>query len=163
MLAHSPAPLPITICYTEFQIQDYPVLSPEDERNALLAISHRDRVRRIALSLIAVTRFEIFLAAMEGEFPILERLFLAPTTLFSPDEAEIDLTLPRTFQAPNQHHIHLMGVAFPIPFLLLTTSPGGLPVLAGWNPGNCLLPTKLYRYTSSTHAPVRDAWDLFRI
>jgi hypothetical protein len=123
MLAHSPAPLPITISYAEFQIQHYPVMSAEDERNALLAISHRDRVRRIAISCIAIALFEKFVAAMEEEFPILERLYLAPF-LCSPSEVEINLTLPRTFQAPNLHHIHLMGVTFPTRSPWLTTMGG---------------------------------------
>jgi hypothetical protein len=77
ILAHSPGSLPVTISYAEFQIGHYPMLSAEDEKNALLAISHRDRVRRNALSRIAVTLFEMFVTATEEESPILERLCLA--------------------------------------------------------------------------------------
>jgi hypothetical protein len=74
-------------------------------------------------SLIAVPLSEKFVATMEEEFPILERLFLAPS-ICGPGEEEIDIILPRTFQAHNLHHIHLTGVAFSIRTPLLTTTGG---------------------------------------
>jgi hypothetical protein len=113
MLAHSP-PLPLTVFYYD----GYRRMTVEDEEGALLALSHRDRVHRIALRMPA-PRLGRFIAALDGQFPILERLDIHSLT----EEVE----LPQTFQAPNLHHFDLWFTALPTRSPLLTvTSTGGL-------------------------------------
>jgi hypothetical protein len=74
MLAHSP-PLPLIVFYHwQATCQDRdPEMTPKDEQGALLAISNRDRVRRIALAMSA-PELEKFIPAMDGQFPTLEHL-----------------------------------------------------------------------------------------
>jgi hypothetical protein len=109
MLAHSP-PLPLAIFYW---LDSYTILKAEDEKGALLALSHRDRVRRIALRLPR-SELEKLFAAMDGQFPNLERL-----NINSPIPG---VTLPRTFGAPNLSHGDLTRVALPIQCPLLTST-----------------------------------------
>jgi hypothetical protein len=114
MLAHSP-PLPLAIFYYD-GVRD---MTPEDEEGALLALLHRDRVRRIALRMLA-PKLEGFITAMDRRFPILERLYIHSLT-----KEEIELELPKTFQTPNLHYFDLQYTALPTKSLLLT-STGGL-------------------------------------
>jgi hypothetical protein len=126
MLAHSP-PLPLTIYYCRDR-----EMSTEDEEGALLALSHRDRVRRICLLLQAST-LRKFILVMDEQFPVLERIYVA----CRPDESTI---LPRTFQAPNLRHLGLWTSSLPIGSPLLTTTVG-------------LVTLKLVQIPTSAHLP----------
>jgi hypothetical protein len=117
MLAHSP-PLPLIIFYYDH----FRKISTEDEEGALLALSHRDRVCRIALRMPA-PKLGKFITAIDEQFPILDRLYIKSQT-----EEETSLILPQTLQAPNLRHIHLWYAALPIGSPVLT-STGGLVVL----------------------------------
>jgi hypothetical protein len=114
MLACSP-PLPLAIYYFRRNRK----MSAEDEQGALLALSHRERVRHIALRMPAPD-LEKLIPAMDEQFPILERLYITSLTI-----EETSLNLPTTFQAPNLRHLHLSYTALPIRSPLLT-SIGGL-------------------------------------
>jgi hypothetical protein len=78
MLAHSP-PLPLVIYYHI----DQGGITAKDESSMLLALSHRNRMRRISLDL-PNSELRKFVMAMDGQFPILERLFIvSPFTWIS--------------------------------------------------------------------------------
>jgi F-box-like len=111
MLAHSP-PLPLTIVYW-LRGPSRGKLGKEEENGALLALSHRDRVRRIALDMSLQELKKLFVA-MDGEFPILERLNI--------DSSLPGVTLPREFRAPNLYHGDLMHVSLPVQCPLLTST-----------------------------------------
>jgi hypothetical protein len=115
MLAHSP-PLPLILDYLENRD-----LSAEDEDRILLALRRRDRVRRIRLA-IPPSNLRI-LAVIDGEFPILEYLFIVPTTTLNAALNTV-LILPDTFQAPHLRHLILKGFTFPIGSPLLTITVG---------------------------------------
>jgi F-box-like len=109
MLAHSP-PLPLTIVYSLFS---HTILGKvDDEKGACLALSHRDRVRQIALHM-PIEKLEKLLMAMDEEFPILERLNI---------DSFPGVTLPQGFRAPNLYYGQLIRVALPVQCPLLTTS-----------------------------------------
>jgi hypothetical protein len=112
MLEHSP-PFPLTVFYL---LDAYKMLKGDDEIGALLALSHRDRVHQITLD-IGSWQLEKLFVAMDGHFPILERL-----DIVSPIPGGPEVTLPRTFVAPNLSHVILMRVALPIQRPLLTTT-----------------------------------------
>jgi hypothetical protein len=114
MLAHSP-PLPLTIFYNNRDRE----MTAEDEEGTLLALSHRDRVHRIAICMLAPTLGK-FITAMDEQFPILDQL-----SILSPNTEETALVLPQTFQAPNLCHLYLWYTALPIRSPLLI-STGGL-------------------------------------
>jgi hypothetical protein len=115
MLAHSPT-LPLTICYRRDPLNGYS-MTAEDVDGALLALSHRDRVYRIALYMPS-SELEKLFVAIDGQFPILERL-----NILSLDTGP-GATLPRTFGAPNLSHVKLMRVALPTQCRLLLTTTG---------------------------------------
>ncbi|KAH9971474.1 hypothetical protein BGW80DRAFT_442291 [Lactifluus volemus] len=112
MLAHSP-PLPLTIYYPGWKSE------ATDRPSILLALSHRDRVRHIYLSM--ARHMWTFVAAMDHQFPILERMYIHSLT-------EVDL--PSTFQAPNLRHLQLSTASVPIQSSLLTTTAAGLVSLS---------------------------------
>jgi len=70
MLAHSP-PFPLVIAY----LNDYHA-SVEVEESIVLALRHRDRVRRIRLQLPA-SNLQRLILAIDGEFPMFEYLYFA--------------------------------------------------------------------------------------
>ena len=109
ILAHS-VPLPLMIDYDGLNCD----LATEDEEGIMLALQHRDRLRCIRLEMPVLT-LEKFLAAMDGEFPILEFLQIEP-----PMDPDSGLILPSTFQAPQLRHLILDCI----------TSPIGSPLLA---------------------------------
>jgi hypothetical protein len=113
MLAHSPS-LPLTIYYDGNH-----QMTADDEQGVLLALSNRDRVHHIGLQAPA-PNLDKFLPAMDGPFPILERLYIESET-----KEETRLALPVTFQAPNLRRLQLEYTALPIASPLLT-STGGL-------------------------------------
>ena len=90
MLAHSP-PLPLII---NFMDKDkICALSVKDEEAILLALQDRARVRRIGLMMPATNLLKP-IAAMDGQFPVLERLFIWPKS-----EDNMTLMLPTGFRA----------------------------------------------------------------
>jgi hypothetical protein len=111
MLAHSP-PLQLAIWYTNGNRK----MTAKDEEGALLALSHRDRVHRIALWMPAPNLGK-FIAAMDEEFPILERICIG-----SPPKGSASLVFPGTFQAPNLRHVWTTWR--PIRSPLVTTTVG---------------------------------------
>jgi hypothetical protein len=138
MLTHSPLLLPLTIFYND----GYRELSAEDEEGVLLALRRSDCVRRIALTTPA-QRLPRFLTAMDGKFPILERLYITGTSPTS-EPGDTNLVLPETFQAPRLHHIDLLYAALPIGSPLLTTGLvelclGGISSSAYFPPSYLLL------------------------
>jgi hypothetical protein len=107
MLAHSP-PLPLTIYYHGQKI------TTEDESGILLALSHRDRVRHIRLSLLP--NVGKFVAVMDDQFPVLERMHI---------HSPIEVDLPESFQSPNLRHFRLWATCIPRPIeppLLITST-----------------------------------------
>jgi hypothetical protein len=113
MLAHSP-PLPLVIDYPD---EDLDIT--EDEEGAILALKHRDRVRRVRLW-TPVTGLQKLIAAMDEEYPFLEYLIIAPPVK---DRSTV-LILPETLQAPHLRHLTLEGFALPIGSRFLTTAVG---------------------------------------
>jgi len=113
MLAHSP-PLPLIIDY----INEHRRITAKDANGILLALNHRDRVHRIRL-LAPVRRLKALVTSMEGHFPQLEFLYIAPLS-----KHRTSLILPRTFRASHLRHLVLINFAFPMqsPFPTTTTS-----------------------------------------
>jgi hypothetical protein len=153
MLAGSP-PLPLTVFYDNWERE----MTAEDEEGALLALSHRDRVHRVALRMPA-PQFGKFITALEDQFPTLERL-----SMYSWDE-DTSLMLPQSFQAPNLRRLHLWHIALPMRSPLLTTTGGlttlrlwGIPRSAYFPPGYLLTPLSLLPQLESLwiyfHSPV---------
>ena len=112
MLAHSP-PLPLVVGYFMYLRN----LSTEDEEGIILALKHRDRVRRVRFG--NAVKQKLFLA-MDEEYPILEYLYI---TRADEDNSTI-LRFPETLQAPHLRFLSLRGFAFPIGSRLLTTATG---------------------------------------
>ncbi|KAH9981823.1 hypothetical protein BJV74DRAFT_66921 [Russula compacta] len=101
MLAHSPL-LPLIIDYVHQDLSRE--MAVEDEEGILLALHHRHRVSRIRLW-IPSSNLRKLVAAMDGEFPKLEYLYIRPLT----DDGNT-LILPKTFQAPRLRQIALRNV-----------------------------------------------------
>jgi len=112
-LAHFPR-LPLILDY----LNEDGKMTPEDEEGILLALQHRDRVRRIRLRMPAANLRKL-IAAIDGGFPILEFLYIG-----SPTKHGTTLILPRTLQAPHLCHIGLENFAFPIQSPLLINAVG---------------------------------------
>ena len=112
MLAHSP-PLPLIIDYID---QGHGVTADE-EAGIVLALQRRDRVRRIRL-MMPVPELQRLIMAIDGEFPILEHLYIeAPTK----HRDTTGLVLRETFQAHLRHFI-LINFAFSVGSPLLTNT-----------------------------------------
>src|SRR5258708_34769110 len=138
MLEHSP-PLPLIIDYDE---QD-DAISAEDEKGIFLSLEQRDRVRRIRLRLRTPILQRLVMAINE-EYPILEYLILVP-----PEERNIILILPETFQAPHLRHVMLAGFALPTGCRLITTAVGLVTFcLAFVHPSTYCHPNTLLQWTS---------------
>jgi len=110
MLAHSPR-LPLIIDYID---QGYSVTADE-EAGIVLALQQRDRVLRIRL-VMPVPNLQRLIMAMDGEFPILEHLYIGP-----PTKHTTGLILPETFQAHLRRFI-LINFAFSVGSPLLTNT-----------------------------------------
>ena len=113
MLAHSP-PLPLIIDYMD---PDHEI-SAEDEEGLLLALQHRDRVRRIRLR-VHVSDLRKLTMIIDDKYPMLEYLYIEPST-----RDDTGLILPKTFQAPHLRYLILVHFAFPIGSPLLMTAVG---------------------------------------
>ena len=118
MLAHSPPfPLIIDLPGVHSGIDGHDITA-EDEERIMLALQHRERIRRIRLD-VPAPNLQRLILAIDDEFPILEYLVLV-----SPDKHPIGLVLPETFRAPNLRHLLLLNFAFSIGSPLLTTGVG---------------------------------------
>jgi F-box-like len=159
MLAHPPlAPLPLTIFYW---FNSNMTLKEEDEKGALLALSRRDRVHRIALYMRS-SELERLFVAMDGQFPVLEHLRVISLSS--------GVALPRTFEAPNLYHGNFVRVAFPIqcpqstPTGLVSLQIRGIPSSAYFPPSYILaslslmpqLETLCIMFDNRDADPVRD-------
>ncbi|KAH9981813.1 hypothetical protein BJV74DRAFT_989298 [Russula compacta] len=113
MLAHSP-PLPLIIDYLERT----PRITAEDEKGIMLALQHRDRVRRIRLQM-TISKLRMVLMAINANFPILEYLYIMPST-----RPSSILILSKTFQAPHLRHLILMNPIISMRSRLLTSTTG---------------------------------------
>jgi hypothetical protein len=91
MLAHSP-PLPLVIDYHDHDI------TAEDEESISLALEHRERVRRIRLT-IPVPKLQKLIMAIDGEYPLLEYLILG-------DLRKEKRTVLILFPKHLRHHIY---------------------------------------------------------
>jgi len=132
MLAHSP-PLPLIIDHTDD-------VSAEDEEGILLALQHRDRVRRIRLRMPA-SNLQKLIIAIDGEFPMLEYLHIRNMT-----SEDTNLILPKTLQAPQLQLLMLESIIYPMGSQLLTTTAGlvtlmlgSVPLSTDFSPGDVLL------------------------
>jgi hypothetical protein len=140
MLAHSPS-VPLSIDH--FDEYQYP--TAKDEEGVILALQHRDRVRRIRL-LEPIPTLQKLIIALDGEFPILEFLLIQHQRYHKPEiQDTTSLNLPETFRAPHLRHLVLKNFAIPIesPLLtsmghLVTLSLIGIPSSAYFHP-NALL------------------------
>jgi hypothetical protein len=113
MLAHSPLPVIID------HFDKHHDITAEDAEGIILALQHRDRVRRIRLRK-SVPILQKVINSLDGDFPILEYLLIEPQRLQWPF-VEVDMNLPETFRAPHLRHLLLMRFDIPIGSPLLTT------------------------------------------
>ena len=101
MLAHS-LPLPIVVDHSNYWKMDE--ITAEDEEGLLLALQHRDRVLRIRLTK-SISILQRLILALDGEFPILEFLFIEPGSLSTEVTENVNLracsrkNLPRATSA----------------------------------------------------------------
>jgi hypothetical protein len=137
MLAHSP-PLPLIIDHFD-KSHD---VTTEDEEDILLALQHRDRVRRIRLHM-PVTNLRKFLIAIDGEFPMLESLFL-----WNPTNDNTSLILPKTFQAPHLQRLILEDIVYPIGSPLITTAVGLVTLILSIPPSPYISPYQFLLWLS---------------
>jgi hypothetical protein len=98
MLAHSP-PLPLIIDLVNRAHDDG--AEDEKEKRVILAFRHRDRLRRIRL-VMPISKLQMFIWALDGEFPMLEALCIDPLTCLN-----TGLILPETLNAPHLRHLAL--------------------------------------------------------
>ena len=116
MLAHSP-PFPIIIdhFHKDRHVHD-DRMTEDDVEGIVLALAHRDRVRRIRFRTPLPTPEKI-IAPIDGAFPMLEYLCIAPMH-------NMNILLPKTFQAPQLRHLILVNLIRPIEFPLLSAATG---------------------------------------
>ena len=118
MLAHSPPAIPLIIDHFDDNYQD---LTAEDEQGIIHAFQHRDRVRRIRI-IKQTPILEKLIIALDGEFPILEFMFIWPQPYHRPVIDPItNLNFPETFRAPHLRQLMLKNFATPIESPSLTT------------------------------------------
>ena len=120
MLTHAP-PLPLVI--DRFH---HNTITARDKDNILLALQHRDRVRHIRLQM-PVSDLQSLIVAMDGEFPMLEYLAIAPPTTGT---FYTNLVLPAKFQALRLRRLMLLNTTFPVGFPSLTTPSSVLETLS---------------------------------
>jgi hypothetical protein len=131
MLEHS-LPLPLTIFY----YCTYREMTAEDEDGALLALSHRDRVRHIALWM-PYPKVGKFMTAIDEQFPKLERLFIGYHTEDSGVTLR-NLVFPVTFQAPNPCQVRLRHIPRPTVRPLVVLQLTNIPAFAYFPPSRLL-------------------------
>jgi hypothetical protein len=87
MLAHSP-PFPIIIDHLQPDCDNR--MTANDVEGTILALEHRDRLRRIRFRTPFLSMTEKVMVLMHGEFPMLEYLCIAPMH-------RMDFLFPNTF------------------------------------------------------------------
>jgi hypothetical protein len=138
MLAQSP-PLPLTI-YRDDENHD---VTAEDEEGIMLALRHRDRIRRIYLYL-PISSLQRLITAVDGEFPMLDYMDMGP-----PAKHNTQLTIPTTFEAPQLRYLVLYHFTSPIGSPFLTNAVGIVTLLLGWiHPSTYPHPNDLLRSLS---------------
>ncbi|KAI9456028.1 hypothetical protein BJY52DRAFT_607568 [Lactarius psammicola] len=110
-LVHLP-PLPLVIDYRYATA----TVGLQDELGIFHALRLCDRVRRVVLR-IPPSILDQLLVLMDESFPVLEHLSLSYTA-----EEDTMLLLPKTFLAPNLHHLTLLGIGLPKKLLLLSST-----------------------------------------
>ena len=138
MLAHSP-PLPLIIDYQDHDI------TADDEEAIILALTQRDRVRRIRLG-IPVLKLQKPIMAIDGEYPILEHLILGDLA----EEKSTVLIFPETLQTPRLRHLDIKcSIQIPIRVPLLGTGAGIIVLSFAMDlPSTYFQPTDLIRWLS---------------
>ena len=115
MLAHSP-PFPIIIDHFD----EYQDLTADDEEGIILALQHRDRVRRIRI-MKPIPILQKLIVTLDGKFPILEYLFIQHQRYHHPEiTLTTHLNFLETFRAPHLRQLSLENFAIPIESPLLT-------------------------------------------
>ena len=110
MLAQSP-PVPLIIDHYD---NEHLELTPEDEQGIVLALHHRDRVRRVRL-LKPIPTLQKLILALDGEYPILEFLIIQHQRFHRPVvEPKTNLKFPDTFRAAHVCQVLLRNFATPI-------------------------------------------------
>jgi len=110
MLAHLP-PLPLLI--------DYRSTDPAEDNSGIHhAIQQRDRIDRVVLQAPHST-LEQLIVTIDELFPRLDALSLLSTTK---SEGSSELTLPRTFTAPNLRYLTLHSISLPTGLQTLTSA-----------------------------------------
>ena len=138
MLAHFP-PLPLIIYHGD---KDHD-LTADEEEGIMFTLQRRDRVRRIYLEM-PVSCLERLIPAMDGQFPMLEYLYIAPPTI-----PEHRLALPSTFEAPQLRLLNLKHFTTPIGSPLLSTAFGLVAItLKCIDPSTFLHPNHLFQALS---------------
>jgi hypothetical protein len=121
MLAHSPS-FPLIIDYNHPRHD----LTVEDEEGIMLALQHRDRVRRIRLKM-PVPSLQKLLTAIDHQFPMLEFV-----SIQAPTKHDSHLTLPLSFEAPQLRCLILDHFNSPIESPFLTTAVGLVFLFLRW-------------------------------
>jgi hypothetical protein len=117
MLAHPPfleLQLPLVIEYMHRGTDRH--IPPQDKQEIILALQHRCRVRRIRLH---APYSETVFRALDGEFPILECLYLK-----IPNARHVNWEPPRTFRTPCLRQLVLNNIICPSQSLLLAPTAG---------------------------------------
>ena len=127
MLENSP-PFPLIIDHVYNSGDSITSITTEDEEGIMLALKHRDRVRRIRLD-IPVRNMQRVIMALENEFLILEFLCIGPPTKRNIGSG---LMLPKSLHAPHLRHLKLWNFAFPIGSPLLMTAVGLVALSLNW-------------------------------
>ena len=141
MLAHSP-PFPLVVFYGD-KSHNY-VLTPEDEREIMFALEHRDRVRRILLCMPVATLQKV-IKAMDDQFPMLESLYISLPTMHN---INAHLALPMTFRAPQLNNCMLKHFASIGPPFLTTAVSLHMLSLRLIHPSTNLYPNDLLQALS---------------
>ena len=113
MLLHSPSSsLPLIINFDHDRD-----ITAEDEKGIVFALQERNRVHHIHFR-IPIRNLQVFIMAIDEEYPILESLVMLPPTW----DNSVNLILPQSFRAPHLQRLVLSGVTFPTKSPLLMTA-----------------------------------------
>ena len=152
MLAHSP-PFPIIIDHLRHPGNDN-LMTANDMEGIILALEHRDRVRRIRFRTPIPSMTEKVMVYIHGEFPMLEYLCIAPMHL-------MDFLFPNTLQAPQLRYLILFNLICPIgsPLLLAAKNLVALS-LVNITPSTYFQPNEL-RHRLSLIPQLKSLWITF--
>jgi hypothetical protein len=141
-VADSP-PLPLVIDYIFADGE----ITAEEEEGIILALTLRDRVRRVRLR-APISNLQMLIGmAIDGEYPVLEHLIMEPPMRNSSEATT--LMLPEAFQAPRLRHLSLRSFALPIRSRLLTTAAGLVTlILYVGHPNTYIQPSTLHQWLS---------------